>query len=137
MSTTTVTAPPTVTAPVTVTAAPKAVRIDRAELVLEPLVGTDGATWLIPAYRFGSSTSPGAWTVLAIDRTWFDPDGQSGSDTTETVRAGAGTSGSSGTSPGSSVASSPSTMASTPAPSDGSSPGTAVPVASKPSGSTG
>ena len=126
---TTVTAPPTVTAPVTVTMAPRQIRIDGAELVLEPLAGTDGATWLIPAYRFTSSTTTGTWTVLAIDRKWFDPGGRAGSGpgTTGTTDTGGGVSGgSSGSSPGS-----PPT---TPIPPTGSPDPTAVPLTSAPHG---
>jgi len=39
--------------------------------VVTDLVGTDGTTWQIPAYRFTSSTTPETWTVLAIDASWF------------------------------------------------------------------
>jgi hypothetical protein len=84
--------------------APRQVRIDRAELVLEPMPGTDGATWLIPAYRFTSSTTPGTWTVLAIDTKWFDPGAPTGTDTTDTVGPGGQ---SSGSTPASSVVSPP------------------------------
>lgn len=136
-TTTTVTAPPTVTAPVTATMAPRQVRIDRSELVLEPMAGTDGATWLVPAYRFGSSTTPGTWTVLAIDRKWFDPGAQSGSGTTDTTdpfgTSGAGSGGASGSSPGSP----PTTIVSTPVTPEVPPRGPAVPASSTRSGPTG
>ena len=56
----------------TTSLAPLTVTIDRAELVLSAQVGTDGAMWLVPAYRLGASTSPmgsgASWTVLAVPR---------------------------------------------------------------------
>ncbi len=127
---TTVTAPPTVTAPLTVTMAPRLVRIDRAELVLEPMGGTDGATWLIPAYRFTSSTTAGTWTVLAIDTKWFDPGAPTGTDTTASVGTGGE---SSGSPPASTVVSPPTTPSTTVGPIIMPPDRTAVPASSVPS----
>ncbi len=92
---------PPVTAPVTVeplgptvTYAPVTITIDRAELVLVAEPGTDGAAWLVPAYRLSSSATGGSWTVLAVDQSYIAP-------------AGPPTTGrSSATTPGSSVANS-------------------------------
>ena len=110
-STTTVTEPPTVTP------APRQVRLDRAELVLVELVATDGATWSVPAYRFTSSTTPGTWTVLAIDQQWFDPGTGTTSNPGSGIGSGSGSPGGGAVTPGSSSDGSPPT---TPIPPEGS-----------------
>ncbi len=127
-----VSAPPPVTAPVTVTMAPRRVQLDRAEVVLEAMVGTDGTTWLVPAYRFTSSATPGTWLVLAIDEKWFDPGTDAGSATTGTgTGTGTADGGSAGSTPGSSVVAPATTRVVPPATPGIESTGTAIPITAK------
>ena len=59
--------------PSSTTLAPIRVTVDHVELVLSAQVGTDGAMWLVPAYRFTAGTAGGSWTVLAVDRRYVAP----------------------------------------------------------------